>query len=500
MPLFVIRLEDVCLETPAGRPLVSDVTLDLTPGWTAIAGANGAGKSSLLRLLAGEVTPVSGSVRVLPRDARIAFVRQEQGPPSDAELAFLRDDGGEARRLRADLGIGEALSLEALATRSPGERRRIQIGGAVFEGADVLLCDEPDAHLDRAARQKLVRAMRAFSGIGVVVSHQRELIDEIAASTILFERGRARLFDGGYSAARAAREIEDATVAGERARAVKELGRAREAHDRTRRLHQAAALDQSASHRMKSVRDHDGSSSARKFRAEQATKTLGRLEGVRAAKVARSREHLASIEIEPAFGAEVRFRARPAPSGRVATLVEDELRAGRDGPLILSRPSLVVSSRSRIRVTGDNGAGKTTLLVALAEHAAPDVLYVPQVLDARARASIARELAGATREERGRWLSLFATLGADPAPILTTPCPSPGEARKLAIAKGLAREVSGLILDEPTNDLDLPSIERLERALAAYEGALVFASHDESFARATETERWVLRGGQLMVA
>ncbi len=500
MPRLVIRLEDVCLETPAGRPLLREVTLDLTRGWTAIAGANGAGKSSLLRLIAGEREPSAGLVRLLPPEARIAFVRQEQAEPTDAELAFVHDARGEARGLRAELGVGDSLSMEALARLSPGERRRIQIGAAIWQGADILLCDEPDAHLDATARKKLVRAMRAFRGIGAVVSHHRELIDEVAMWTVLLEGQRARIFEGGYSAARAAREIEIATIEGERTRAARALGRARVAHDQTRRRHEAADREQSASRRMKSVRDHDGSSSARKFRAEQATKTLGRIEGVRAAKVARAEEALASIHLEPSFGAEVRFRARPAPSGRVATLVQDELRAGHEGPLILRRPSIVVSSRSRIRVTGDNGAGKTTLLVALAAHAAPDVLYVPQVLDARARTAIAEELSASSRDERGRWLSLFASLGADPSPILSTPCPSPGEARKLAIAKGLAREVSGLILDEPTNDLDLPSIERLERALAAYEGALVFASHDESFARATETERWLLGGGALMVA
>lgn len=106
----------------------------------------------------------------------------------------------------------------------------------------------------------------------------------------------------------------------------------------------------------------------------------------------------------------------------------------------------------------------------------------------------ARELAP---ESRGRLLGLVAALGVEPDALLGSPRPSPGEARKLALAEGLARRVWLLVLDEPTNHLDLPSIERLEQALGAYPGAIVLVTHDEPFAASLTTTPLELRGGRI---
>ena len=98
---------------------------------------------------------------------------------------------------------------------------------------------------------------------------------------------------------------------------------------------------------------------------------------------------------------------------------------------------------------------------------------------------------------RGRVLSLVAALGADPARLLATPEPSPGEARKLHLALGLGRHAWGLVLDEPTNHLDLPTVERLEAALAAYPGALLLVCHDAAFAARCTSGAWRIREGRV---
>jgi ATPase subunit of ABC transporter with duplicated ATPase domains len=162
-----------------------------------------------------------------------------------------------------------------------------------------------------------------------------------------------------------------------------------------------------------------------------------------------------------------------------------------------------VLRESRLHVAGPNGAGKTTLLrhlLGTLRVPASRVLYLPQELAPSQELALLRELRESAASEQGRVLSIVAALGVEPDALLASARPSPGEARKLALAFGLARQVWALVLDEPTNHLDLPSIERLEAALAEYPGALVIATHDDAFAaRCTDTV-WELREGRILVS
>jgi ATPase subunit of ABC transporter with duplicated ATPase domains len=149
---------------------------------------------------------------------------------------------------------------------------------------------------------------------------------------------------------------------------------------------------------------------------------------------------------------------------------------------------------------GANGAGKTTLLTALlSESALPPekVLVLPQKLapgDALRALDEVRRLAP---EVRGRALSIVAALGSDPERLLASRDPSPGEARKLLLALGLGRHAWVLVLDEPTNHLDLPTVERLEEALAAYPGALLLVTHDDAFASRCTGSTWRIASGRV---
>jgi ATPase subunit of ABC transporter with duplicated ATPase domains len=123
------------------------------------------------------------------------------------------------------------------------------------------------------------------------------------------------------------------------------------------------------------------------------------------------------------------------------------------------------------------------------------VLYVAQDPPAGEIAATIDAIRGLAPDARGRTMSLIAALGADPSRVLASGAPSPGEARKVAIALGLALGAHALVLDEPTNHLDLPSIERLEHALAAYPGALLLVTHDDRLAAALTTRTWSVAEG-----
>src|SRR6202041_2774417 len=157
----------------------------------------------------------------------------------------------------------------------------------------------------------------------------------------------------------------------------------------------------------------------------------------------------------------------PAPVAKVFTLDEAAICAGDTS--ILEDVHLAVLRDAKIRVAGPNGIGKTTLLAAMlrgAHIARERILYLPQELTARDGIAMLDAVRDLNADDRGRVLTLVASLGIDPDQLLESSAPSPGEARKLAMAYGLGRQVWAMVLDEPTNHLDMPAIERVEGGLA----------------------------------
>jgi ATPase subunit of ABC transporter with duplicated ATPase domains len=158
-------------------------------------------------------------------------------------------------------------------------------------------------------------------------------------------------------------------------------------------------------------------------------------------------------------------------------------------------PGLTWHRDDRIWIRGPNGAGKSTLQQALIRQLRVpmhEVLILPQELSEPELHRALADLHALAHEERGRVLSIVAGLGVDPDRLLASARPSPGEARKLLLAIGFAQQRRALILDEPTNHLDLPSIERLERVLAEYPGAICLVSHDAALAARCSDRCWEL--------
>jgi ATPase subunit of ABC transporter with duplicated ATPase domains len=429
---------------------------------------------------------------VAPAGARIVLCPQTVDRPGGAPARAEADDR-VAHRLRAALGL-DPDELARWGTLSPGERKRWQIASALHEEPDVLLLDEPTNHLDAAGRALLLDALRAFRGVGVVVSHDRELLEALAARTARLEAGALRAYDHGYGAARALWE-----------------GERREAWDRrdaaqaeARRLHSLvveARRDVEAAHRSRSLHgvirhDHDARTLGRRNLAEWAARRHGA--DVRRLSSAASRAEEA-IEDAPALrelGRSVFVGWERAARPVLLALEEASLRAG--AAEVLRDVRVAVRREDRIWVQGANGAGKTTLLGALLGRATlpPErLLHLPQELAPGESARLLAAVRDLPADVRGRVLSLVAALGSDPARLLASAEPSPGEARKLALALGMGRHAWALVLDEPTNHLDLPTIERLEAALAAYPGALLLVTHDARLAERCTTARWRVEGG-----
>jgi ATPase subunit of ABC transporter with duplicated ATPase domains len=495
----VLEAHGVALAYATSSPVFHDAQFRLSPGWVGLVGANGAGKTTLLRVLAGELAPTEGSVRRDPSGACVVLCPQELEDLTADVSAFAEDARGFASELRGRLELSSG-EIERWSTLSPGERKRWQIGAALAREPDILLLDEPTNHLDAAGRALLVGALRRFRGVGIVVSHDRALLDELPTTTIRVHGARVTIHAGTYSEALAEWETERRALEGAHDRAKERVRSTAARLADARRDHAAADRARGSSTRMKNKNDHDGRSSGAKMIAGWAEARSGRTVGVVRAELARAESEVPTFVRDRTLGGRVFAAYTRAPSAILFHVDEDRLEAG--GRTILANVRLTVGREERVRIAGANGAGKTTLVAALLRGGPPGarILHLPQELLPSDVARLAAELRALEPETRGRVLAVFAALGSDPERIVLRRDEdaarlSPGEARKLALAIGVGRHAWALVLDEPTNHLDLPSIERLESALESYPGAIVLVTHDDAFASRCTTRVVNVEGG-----
>jgi ATP-binding cassette subfamily F protein 3 len=494
--------------------LFSGVSLTLERRWrVGLVGANGSGKSSLLALLAGELAPDAGDCEIQP-GMRLARVEQEAPALERSVLDYLLDAdaalraaeeeiaaaeaggdgeaiahaherhaqaGGYTARARALVllaGLGFAPGDEARAVHefSGGYRMRLNLARALIAPSDLLLLDEPTNHLDLDTILWLENWLRAYEGMTIVVSHDRDFLDRVCDHTLALlpgaEGGVARLYDGGYSQFESARAVELEQQFAAAARQDKEIRRITGFVERFR---------------------------AKATKARQAQSRLKRLE--RMARVA------------PVVAADTyRFQFEEPERQPERILALHDVAAGYGAHAVLEGIELALTSADRVAVIGANGNGKTTLMRLLAGELGPlageriaarDIVVgyfaQHQVELLRAEETPLGMLQRLYRGEREQGLRDFLGrfgFSGERAERPIGPL-SGGEKSRLALAALVKRRPNLLLLDEPTNHLDLEMRRSLAMALQTYSGALVIVSHDRSLLASCADRILVVAGGRV---
>jgi ATP-binding cassette subfamily F protein uup len=481
----LLSLEQVSLAFGA-RPLLDRVTLHLGEGERiALIGRNGEGKSSLLRLLLGEIEPDAGTV--WRRDgARIGHLAQDIAalssdrldawltealahslPPAGAEESW--SIGPRVARTLSRLRLEGGWRLDQL---SGGTRRRALLARALLIEPQILLLDEPTNHLDIDTIEWLERELLEFRGLTLFVSHDRTFVNRLATGILELDRGALTAWRGNYDAYRRAKAVRLEVEAQQHARF-------------DRRLAQEEAWIRQGVE-------------ARRTRNEGRVRALYALRAERRAR----RQRGGPIRLDVAAGAE-----------SAAMVFETEgIEVTFDGHPVIRDLSIRIMRGDRIGLVGPNGIGKSTLIRTLLGELEPtagrvrrgsrlEIAYYDQErlqldLDASVSANVGghndhvmvngqpRHVAGYLRD----FLFRPEQLGT-PARAL-----SGGERNRLLLARLFAQPANLLVMDEPTNDLDIDTLELLEEFIADYPGTLLLVSHDRTFLDHVVTSLLVFEG------
>jgi len=519
--MIEIQVEGLVKSFEIGKNILDGLTFQIDQGErVGLLGRNGAGKTTLFKILTGELDYDSGTV-VIGKGRRLGLISQIPVYPAGYTVEdVLRSAFGRLQALAAEmeelagrmaagetdpavlrrygelnerferfggydtdvavnkiangLSISDAQRGQLFDSLSGGEKTRVNLGRLILEDTDILLLDEPTNHLDLHATEWLEEYVRSFRGTVVVISHDRYFLDRIVTRVIEIEDGKAAFYSGNYS-----------FYAVEKERRYQE--------------------------RMKQYQKEQAKIQQLEKAAEQLR--LWAFQGM-------DKTYRRAISMERRIE-RMRTTSKPTKAKKIdarfssAEFHGDEVLALRDlgksfgDKLLFDHISLKIEGGERIALIGDNGAGKTTLIKMIMDEELPDegrirtgpqvkAAYLPQIVhfdhpDWNLVENMMAARKGLSAQSARNRLAAYDFQGEDvlkPVSVL-----SGGEQSRLRLCMLMDGEINFLILDEPTNHLDIDSREWIEEAVEAYDGTLLFVSHDRYFINRFATRIWELADG-----
>ena len=520
--MIEISVSNLAKEFEVGKKILDGLTFQIDSGErVGLLGPNGCGKTTLLRILTGEVTPDEGEVAIAP-GRRVGLIsqipvypagytvedvldtaftplreleeeleqlsgRMAEGESDSALLArydklsaAFQSGGGYERdtnknKVCSGLSISPKMRAQAFDRLSGGEKTRVNLGRLILEDTDILLLDEPTNHLDLRATEWLEGYLEKFRGTVLAVSHDRYFLDKVVQRVVEIQEGKAEFYAGSYSFYAVEKE--------------------RRYEEKRRQYEKEQAKIQQLEKAAEQLRIWAYSGNDKIFkRAQSMEKRIERMRVTDRPK----RERKMSV----------RFGEREFRGDEVLSI--KELRKSYGERTLFDHVNLEVEGGERIALLGDNGAGKSTLIKIIMGEAEPDggklrkgptvrVGYLPQIIhfehpERSLVNTMIYDLDCTAQSARNR-LASFKFRGEDvfkPVSAL-----SGGEQSRLRLCMLMDSKINLLILDEPTNHLDIQSREWIEEAVEDYEGNLLFVSHDRYFIDRFATRIWMLEDGRI---
>lgn len=475
------------------KPVFSDLDLNLASGWTGITGANGCGKSTLLKLVSKHILPTSGQVITKGKPVYCEQSTEQRLPfPMD----FLYPEDKKTYKIRGMLKIEDEW-LNRYDDLSHGEKKRVQIAYALYQNPDILCVDEPTNHLDSHTRNIIMDTLKEFRGCGLIVSHDRELLDLLCARCLIIDQPDVSLYRGNYTETNR-QSLSDKNHRNENyLKKQKQLKR--HAVQKNRYKSEVAASAKKISKKSVAKKDFDSKLKIDGYRLQGKDKTTSIKVRHAESKISKIRDEIKSMGYRKSYATGIKIYTGKIRKDYLLLLEKGFFKLSEHKNVTFD--TLTIKPDSRIGVTGKNGAGKSTLIRFIQHHLNiqnDKVFYLPQEIETHLSEKKLSGFKKMNKDRLGQIMTIMRRLGSDPKRVMETDQPSPGEIRKLMIADGLLNEPWLVILDEPTNHLDIVSVESLEETLGGINCALLLVSHDRYFMGAICKEEWNIESGQLI--
>lgn len=466
------------------RPLFTSVGININRGdKICLVGRNGSGKSTLLKIISGNIAPDNGEIFIQP-GIKVSYMEQianfnQYETLKDVILSGIDDENSQNKEYLADILMQELNINGSITTNtaSGGEIKKAALAKALISSPDILLLDEPTNHLDITTIEKLENIVKNFSGAVVVISHDRSFLNKVSNKTLWLDRGIVYTNNKGFINYD---EWQENIINEE---IIKQKNLNKKIEEEMEWLHKGVT--------------------ARRKRNQGRLRRLYQLRQERKDII----KKIGSIDLE----------IKEASIRSKLVLEAKHISKKYDNRDIVKDFSIRVIEKNRIGIVGPNGAGKTTLIKMLTKNLSPDTGFV------RLAKNLEMAYFDQNREQLDPNKTLWRTLCGEGDHIyvrghyrhvvaylkdfLFTPdqaqspvsCLSGGEKNRLMLALSLAKESNFLVLDEPTNDLDMDTLDLLQEVLDEYQGTILLISHDRDFLNKITTSMLYMRGDGIII-
>jgi macrolide transport system ATP-binding/permease protein len=481
------------------KTVLKNISFDIAEGERiGLVGLNGAGKSTLVNIICGILNNDEGRLLWYKKNVNIGYLKQEEGYSESLSL----EEGSEGfLNISSRLGLSKLYNwdIERLKNLSGGEKTKLALAKIYSKNPDFLILDEPTNHMDYKGVEWLIRELKNFKGTVLIISHDRYFLDNTVNRILEIEAGIMNSYNGNYSFYRAEkRRRHEAQL---QAYEIQEEAKRKISEQIETLKNWSAKAHRDAPAKAAAAGNKKGGKEFLRTKAKkmdiQIKSRIKRLEKIKIEGVEKPKEERKTY-----------FSLQMEKGSACRVIEASSITKGYKGKQLFKNSSFYIGRGEKIGLFGDNGCGKTTLLKVLlgSEVLQDGNIFVSSSLKIGYLSQDTGEIDGGksvlelfefnSREEKGRIQTMLYNMGFEEAMLLQKVSTlSLGEVTRLKLSKLIIEQCNLLILDEPSNHLDIHGREQLEEVLEAYEGTVILVSHDRYMLERLCSKLLVFKGG-----